>query len=116
MNKLRAILAFLVGFIVAIAPAMKFIRYTHQNALDSASLQYIVIAAVLGVVFSLAGGFLSARIAPANAHGVGDAIMFVILAFACWNLYISPGRDHWFTFIAILLMTPSVYIGNRSAA
>jgi len=38
------------------------------------------------------------------------------LASACWNLYISPGRDHWFTFIAILLMTPAVYLGNRSAA
>jgi len=116
MSKLRAILAFLVGSTLALAPAMKFIRYTHHNALDSAPLCYIAIAAALGVAFSLAGGFVAAKIAPHCAHGVGDSIMFLILAAACWNLYISPGRDHWFTFIAILLMTPSVYLGNRSAA
>ena len=28
----------------------------------------------------------------------------------------SPGRDHWFQFIGILLMTPSVYLGNRIAS
>jgi hypothetical protein len=116
MKALRVILAFLAGFTLAIAPAMKFIRYTHHNALNPASVQYIAIAAIFGVVFSLIGGFVSARIAPQQAHRVGDAIMYVILACACWNLYVSPGRDHWFTFIAILLMPPSVYFGNRLAA
>jgi RsiW-degrading membrane proteinase PrsW (M82 family) len=116
MKILRSILAFLVGFTVAIAPAMKFIRYTHHNALNPAPVGYIVIAAAFGVVFSLLGGFLSARIAPSNAHHVGDAIMYVILACACWSLWVSPGRDHWFLFIAILLMTPAVYIGNRLAS
>lgn len=25
-------------------------------------------------------------------------------------------RDHWFQFVALLLMVPSVYLGNRLAA
>src|SRR5580698_7497358 len=116
MKALRTILAFLAGSTLALAPAMKFIRYTHHNALAPASPGYIAIAAALGVIFSLIGGYAAARIAPQNAHGAGDTIVFFILACACWSLYISPGRDHWFVFIAILLMTPSVYIGNRIAS
>lgn len=116
MKALRAILAFLAGSTLALAPAMKFIRYTHHNALAPATAGYIAIAAALAVVFSLIGGFAAARIAPQNAHGAGDAIVFLILAASCWSLYQSPGRDHWFQFIAILLMTPSIYIGNRLAA
>jgi hypothetical protein len=116
MKILRTILAFLVGSTLALAPAMKFIRYTNHNALAPASPGYIAIAAVLGVVFSLIGGYAAARIAPQNAHGAGDSIVFFILACTCFSLYNSPGRDHWFQFVAILLMTPSVYIGNRVAA
>jgi len=116
MKTLRAILAFLAGSTLALAPAMKFIRYTHHNALAPAPPGYIAIAAVLGVVFSLLGGYVAARIAPQTPEGAGDAIIFFILACACWSLYQSPGRDHWFQFLAILLMTPSVYIGNRIAS
>ncbi len=116
MKILRAILAFLVGSTLALAPAMKFIRYTHHNALDTAPAGYIAIAAALGVVFSLIGGYAAARIAPGNAHGAGDAIVFFILVCTCFSLYNSPGRDHWFQFVALLLMTPSIYIGNRVAA
>jgi hypothetical protein len=112
MKTLRTILAFLAGSTLALAPAMKFIRYTHHNALAPASPGYIAIAAVLAVVFSLVGGFAAAR----NAHGAGDAIVFFILACTCFSLYNSPGRDHWFQFIALLLMVPSVYLGNRLAA
>jgi hypothetical protein len=116
MKTLRAILAFLAGSTLALAPAMKFIRYTHHNALDTAPAGYIAIAAILGVVFSVLGGYVAARIAPQNAHGAGDAIIFFILACTCLSLYNSPGRDHWFQFVALLLMTPSVYLGNRLAA
>jgi len=116
MKTLRAILAFLAGSTLALAPAMKFIRYTHHNALAPAPASYIAIAAALGVVFSLIGGYAAARIAPQTPHGAGDAIVFFILGCACWSLYISPGRDHWFVFIGILLMTPSVYLGNRLAS
>jgi hypothetical protein len=116
MKALRAILAFLAGSTLALAPAMKFIRYTHHNALAPASPGYIAVAAVLAVVFSLIGGYAAARIAPQNAHGAGDAIIFLILAASCWSLYQSPGRDHWFQFIALLLMAPSVYLGNRIAS
>jgi len=116
MKAIRAILAFLAGSTLALAPAMKFIRYTHHNALSSASPGYIAIVALLGVVFSLIGGYAAARIAPQNAHGAGDAIVFFILACTCFSLYNSPGRDHWFQFVALLLMVPSVYLGNRMAA
>jgi hypothetical protein len=116
MKIIRAILAFLIGSTLALAPAMKFIRYTHHNALAPAPAGYIAIAAALGVIFSLIGGYAAARIAPQNAHGAGDAIVFLILLASCWSLYQSPGRDHWFQFIALLLMTPSVYLGNRIAS
>jgi hypothetical protein len=116
MKALRTILAFLAGSTLALAPAMKFIRYTHHNALAPASPGYIAIAAVLAVVFSLIGGYVAACIAPRNAHGAGDAIVFFILACTCFSLYNSPGRDHWFQFIALLLMVPSVYLGNRLAS
>jgi hypothetical protein len=116
MKILRVILAFLVGSTLALAPAMKFIRYTHHNALAPAPIGYIAIAAILAVVFSFLGGYVSARIAPQNADGAGDAICFFILICTCLSLYNSPGRDHWFQFIALLLMTPSVYIGNRIAS
>ena len=116
MKTLRAILAFLAGSTLALAPAMKFIRYTHHNALDSAPASYIAIAAILGVVFSFLGGYAAARIAPQNAHGAGDAICFFILVCTCLSLYNSPGRDHWFQFIGILLMTPAIYLGNRIAS
>src|ERR1700761_8297900 len=101
MKTLRAILAFLIGSTLALAPAMKFIRYTHHNALAPAPASYIAIAAVLGVVFSVIGGYAAARIAPQTPHGAGDAIMFFILACACWSLWQSPGREHWLQFIAI---------------
>jgi len=115
MNTLRSILAFLVGSTFALAPAMKFIRYTHHNALDPAPPSYIAVAALLAVIFSLLGGYIAARIAPHSPRGVADAIIFFILICACISLWNSPGRDHWFQFIGILLMTPSVYIGNRLA-
>jgi len=116
MKILRAILAFLAGSTLALAPAMKFVRYTHHNALDPAPVGYIAIAAILGVVFSLLGGFVAARIAPQTSHGAADAIIFFILVCACWSLWQSPGREHWLQIIAIILMTPAVYIGNRLAS
>jgi hypothetical protein len=115
MKTFRAILAFLVGFPLAITPAIRFTRYTHHNPFEPASAHYIAAVAVIGVISSLLGGYVAAKIAPQTPHGSGDAIIFVLLAFICWSLWQSPGREHWSLFIAILLMAPSVYIGNRLA-
>src|SRR5215813_402908 len=77
-----------------------------------------LLATAYRVVITIAGGYLTARLAPNRplAHAVALGIFGIVAATAAaaatWNLQLGP---HWYPLALVATALPCTWLGGRSA-
>jgi peptidoglycan/LPS O-acetylase OafA/YrhL len=120
---LRSVGAVLAGMIVGIALTLGLDELLHITGVfppwgDPVGDKPLILATVYRIVFSIAGSYIIARLAPNRPmqHAlVGGAIGFVVSiigAVATWNSGPAFG-PHWYPVALIITALPCAWVGGK---
>jgi hypothetical protein len=110
---LRSIVAVLVGYAIFAVSAFALFRVTGHDPHAPASLAFMVVTVLEGVVFATAGGYVAAWIAGRRPLAHGVAVAVVLAAGAAASLVATLGHGAvWTQVTALLFMAPSAVVGG----
>ena len=113
MAILRSVIAVVAGYLIFAASALVLFKLSGQDPHAPASMGFMVVSIVYGIVFAALSGFLAAWLAKRYEFEHGLAVASVIAAIGAASLLTSPGGDaKWTQLAALLLMAPSALAGG----
>ena len=110
---LRSLIAVILGYIVFAASAFAVFRLSGQAAHAEASVSFMAISIVSGVLFALAGGYVAGWLAGRRpfAHGVAMAVLLATGAGVSLAATVGHGAI-WSQVSALAFMAPSAALGG----
>jgi hypothetical protein len=119
--KLRGIGAVLAGFVAIVILSLGTDMLLHAARVfprwgQSMSDTLFLLATVYRTLYSVAGCYLAARLAPdhptqhAMALGTIGLLVSIAGAVGTWNLGLGP---HWYPLVLIALAMPCAWVGGR---
>jgi hypothetical protein len=114
---LRSIVAVLLGYALFAISAFALFRVTGHDPHAPASVAFMLVAVIEGVVFASAGGYVAAWIAGRRplAHAVAMAVVLAVGAAASLAATLGHGAV-WTQVTALVFMAPAAVIGGRMRA
>ena len=117
----RSVLAVIAGIVVGVALSLGVDEILHLTRVyppwgEKMSGPLFIVATAYRIVFSVAGSYVMARVAPYRPmlHAmIGGAIVLVMSAAgtaATWNRDIQP---HWFPVAVAAIALPCAWIGGK---
>ncbi len=108
MRLLRRTIAVFVGYMIFAVSAGLLFKLSGHNPHATASLMFMIISTVYGMVFAALGGFVATKLS-----GSAQAVGALIALGAAASLVMSPSTDaKWSQLSAILFMAPSAVFGG----
>jgi hypothetical protein len=110
---LRSVAAVLLGYVVFAASAFAVFRVSGHAPHAPASVPFMLLTIVSGVVFAIAGGYVAGWIAGRRpvAHALAMAALVVLGAGVSLASTLGHGAV-WSQVAALLLMAPSAVLGG----
>jgi hypothetical protein len=114
---LRSACAVIAGYLVFAVCSFALFRLSGHDPYADANLSFKCVTIVCGMAFALAGGYVTARLAPRNPRGHGVALAALLAAFAAFSIFMMPAKGHaWTQIAAIFLMAPAAFAGSTLVA
>jgi hypothetical protein len=109
----RTVAGVIVGYLVFAISAALLFSLTGQNPHAAASIQFMMMTTIYGMVFAVIGGYVAEWLARAPAWRAAIAVGVVIAVGATVSLITSPRQDaRWSQLAALVLMAPSALVGG----
>ncbi len=109
----RIVLGALTGYVFSAASSAALFLLSHHNPHTPQHVSFIVITIVYGVLFSIAAGFVAAKI---GGYQAGVAVGIMIFVVALLSMLMDPRGAHWSQVVALVAMCPSAVLGAKFAA
>jgi hypothetical protein len=110
---IRSTVAVIVGYVVFAMSAAILFKVTHQDPHASASIQFVVVSTVYGMLFAALAGFIAVRTSSTHSIAHAIAVAVLIAAAAVASLVGAPGAGaRWSQLSALLLMSPAAVAGG----
>jgi len=110
---MRTVAAVIVGYLIFAVSAALLFSVTGQNPHAAASIQFMMMTTIYGMVVAVIGGYVAEWLARAPAWRASLALGGVIALGASVSLITSPRQDaRWSQIAAVVLMAPSALIGG----
>jgi peptidoglycan/LPS O-acetylase OafA/YrhL len=112
----RSVFAVIAGYLIFAVCSFALFRFSGHDPHADASLQFKLVTILCGMVFALAGGYVTGRLAPGKpaAHGIALAILMAL--FAGISMFTMPAKGNaWTQISAIFLMAPAAIGGSLVA-
>jgi len=110
---LRSIVGVVVGYALFAVTAFALFRVTGHDPHAPASLAFMVVTVLEGVVFASAGGYVAGWIAGRRPVAHAVAVAVVLAAGAVASLVATLGHGAvWTQVTALLFMAPSAVLGG----
>lgn len=110
---LRSVFAVIVGYVVFAACSFSIFQISGQAAHADATITFMVLSTIGGMVFALAGGYIAGWLAGRKPFVHGIAMATVLTAGAAASLASTIGHGAiWSQISALALMAPSAVIGG----
>jgi hypothetical protein len=114
MRLARSLLAVVVGYLIFAFSAVALFRLSGRDPHAPRPAWFMLLATVSGMIFSGAGGYCAAMIAPSRGRGHAAIVAVLVALGAAVSLGTSPATDAtWSQWGALLLMAPSAWVGGR---
>lgn len=109
----RSIIAVLLGYAIFAVSSFALFRVTGHDPHAPASVTFMMVTVVEGIVFASAGGYVAAWIAGRRpvAHAVAVAVLLALGAAASLAATLGHGAV-WTQVTALLFMAPSAVVGG----
>ena len=110
---LRSIVAVVIGYALFAVTSFALFRVTGHDPHAPASVAFMLVTVVEGIVFASAGGYIAAWIAGRKpvAHAVAVALLLAIGAAASLAATLGHGAV-WTQVAALAFMAPSAVLGG----
>jgi hypothetical protein len=113
MAIVRSVIAVVAGYLIFAASAVALFKLSGQDPHAPASIGFMVLSIVYGIVFAALGGFVTAWLAKRYEFEHGLAVASVIAAIGAASLLTSAGNGaKWTQLAALLVMAPSALAGG----
>lgn len=112
---IRSVLAVLAGYAVlaAVVLLLFFVWSGGEKPVDPPTRDFMLLSLGVGFVAAVAGGWVTARIAPGHRWKHIQALAAVILLLAAVNLFWTAGREPlWFQLGNIAVGVVGVFVGG----
>jgi peptidoglycan/LPS O-acetylase OafA/YrhL len=110
---LRSAAAVLTGYLLFAVAVLAFFTLSGHEPHASASVLFMVLSTVFGILFSVLGGYVSALIAGKFEIEHSFAVATLIAAIGAASLIAeSPMESKWTQLSAILIIAPAAILGG----
>ncbi|MCF0054859.1 hypothetical protein [Dyadobacter sp. CY356] len=107
----RKIISIIAGYAVFVISSLALFRLSGQKPHADATLSFMILTAVYGVVFSFLAGLVTQLVSGAKDIKLSYILAFVLAGFAAFSMFKSEG-SHWTQILAILIFAPVTILGG----
>jgi hypothetical protein len=113
MAIVRSVIAVVAGYLIFAVSAIALFKLSGQAPHAPASIGFMIISILYGIVFAALSGFVAAWMAKRYEFEHGLAVASVIAAIGAASWLTSAGSDaKWTQLAALLVMAPSAIAGG----
>ncbi|HYU80466.1 MAG TPA: hypothetical protein VEK56_15860 [Vicinamibacterales bacterium] len=109
---IRLAAGILLGYALFVFAAVLIFSLSGRDPHAPAEPAFMVGSIGAGVIAALAGGYLGAAVAKGSERGAGLVIAIIIAIIASISLLAQPGDARWSQLAALLLMSPTAFLGS----
>lgn len=111
---MRSVAAVVAGYLVFGISTAAMFALSGQDPLRPASVLFMIVSTLLGILAAVVGGWVAARLAPVHPRRHAAAVAVLLGAIALVSLVLHPaGSPVWSPVAALCLMAPAAYVGGR---
>jgi hypothetical protein len=107
----KKILGVLAGYTVYVVTSLALFKIAGRDPHQEASIPFIILTAIYGMIFSFVSGAIARMIAKTKALTVNYILALIIACFALFSLIKSEGA-HWTQILSIVLFAPVSIAGG----
>lgn len=110
---MRSFLAAVAGYLVFGVSAVAMFQISGVDPHQQPGVGFMVGSTIYGVVFAIAGGYVSAAIVARKQLMHAGIVAAIIAVLALISIFAQPGLPtYWSQIAAIVFMTPSAVFGG----
>lgn len=110
---MRSFLAILVGYLVFGISAALLFQLAHVDPHQQPGVGFMIGSTVYGVLFAIAAGYTSARIAGKKELVHAGVVACIIALLALVSIFAQPGLPtYWSQIAAIVFIAPAAVLGG----
>lgn len=104
-------LSIVAGYAVFVVTSLALFRFSGQKPHAEATLGFMILAAIYGVVFSFIAGLVTQLVSGRKDVRLNYILAFILAGFAAFSMIKSEG-NHWTQILAILIFAPASVLGG----
>ncbi|MCP9770817.1 hypothetical protein EGI22_23175 [Lacihabitans sp. LS3-19] len=104
-------LSVIAGYAVFVIFSVALFRFAGQKPHAEASLYFMILAAICGILYSVLAGFVVNLISKSKSLDMNYFLAAIIAGFAAFSMSKSEG-SHWTQILAILIFAPVSILGG----
>ncbi len=108
---IRNFLSIVAGYAIFVVTSLALFRFSGQKPHADATLVFMVMAAIYGVLFSFIAGIVTQLISGSKNLKPNYILAFILAGFAAFSIFKSEG-NHWTQMLAILIFAPATILGG----
>ena len=113
LQAIRSVFSVLVGYLLFAISTFMVFKLFEQPSHQAAPVWFMIFVAVIGMSFSLLGGYLSGLLAGRSPFGHAIAVAALIVSGASFSLLATIGKGAiWSQLVAIILIAPCAIAGG----
>lgn len=108
---MRTALGIIIGYIIFVLTSLAFFNISGQKPHADATISFMLITAVYGIVTSFISGLIAQTIAGKKGMLVNYILTIIIAGFAAFSMFKANGNK-WTQLEAICLFAPASVLGG----
>lgn len=108
---LRKVTSIITGYAIFVATLLVFFKLSGQNPHSDASLNFMVITAIYGVISSLVSGLVTKLISGTKNLKINYILSLIIAGFATFSFFKAEG-NHWTQILTIFIFASASILGG----
>jgi hypothetical protein len=109
---IRSVIAVIAGWVTFGLPAALLFQISGHAPHDPPTRAFVIGSTIYGIVFAIAGGVVSSRLAPRAPIVHAAIVSLIIAAGALGSMLSQPGVSAWSQTVALVAMAPAAIVGG----